>query len=343
MQCIEELRDQAADSQVNGFTEVMDANAAVYISDKAVCHDTKIALQLGVAKLEAVPDNQKDWHPGSDGKVLDVVHPSLLPLMYGTSRFLGENKVALETCSAYCALGETVPVQANEDEDLYAYSLKHQWLPCDVSVDSAGGAAITSYINNLHPDSNKDLYAAIEKVISNAIPMWKMAVRSTLYRHERPRVTVLGDGYDHKAATKRTEEQRETADTNDGDSDDLYVDPYTDEFVVVPEPETYVHRERKSTEENASTFNQTFSDDKLQIVVKLANIHLTPEAPTYDGGSWHIEVRCPGSAVSSCGKLTHHARACPTNTSVPAHSITTIAPTSPNRTWLFARTSTRSS
>jgi hypothetical protein len=258
-----------------------------------VCHDTKIALQLGVAKLEAVPHNQKDWHPGSNGKVLDVVHPSLFPLMYGTSRFLGENKVALETYSAYCALGETVPIQANENEDLYAYSLKHHWLPCDVSVDSAGGAAITSYINNLHPDGNKDLYAAIEKVISNAIPMWKIAVRSTLYRHERPRVTVLGDGYDHDAAAKRREEQRETADINDGDSEDSYVDPYTDEFVVVPEPETYVHRERKSTEKDASTFNKTFSGDKLQVVVKLASIHLTPEAPTYDGGSWHIEARSP--------------------------------------------------
>ena len=28
---------------------------------------------------------------------------------------------------------------------------------------------------------------------------------------------------------------------------------------------------------------------KLQIIVKLANIHLTPEKPTYGGGSWHVE------------------------------------------------------
>lgn len=28
---------------------------------------------------------------------------------------------------------------------------------------------------------------------------------------------------------------------------------------------------------------------RLQVIVKLANIHLTPENPTYDGGSWHIE------------------------------------------------------
>jgi hypothetical protein len=28
---------------------------------------------------------------------------------------------------------------------------------------------------------------------------------------------------------------------------------------------------------------------KLQIIVKLANIELTPENPTYNGGSWHVE------------------------------------------------------
>lgn len=28
---------------------------------------------------------------------------------------------------------------------------------------------------------------------------------------------------------------------------------------------------------------------KLQIIVKLANIHLTPENPSYDGGTWHVE------------------------------------------------------
>ena len=31
------------------------------------------------------------------------------------------------------------------------------------------------------------------------------------------------------------------------------------------------------------------ADNKLQVIVKLANIHLTPDKPTYDGGSWHVE------------------------------------------------------
>ena len=28
---------------------------------------------------------------------------------------------------------------------------------------------------------------------------------------------------------------------------------------------------------------------RLHIIVKLASIHLTPEKPEYEGGSWHVE------------------------------------------------------
>lgn len=152
-------------------------------------------------------------------------------------------------------------------------------------------------------------------------------------------MTVLGDGYDHDAAAKRREERYGTGDeAYDSDDSEDSVDSYSDEFIKVPEPQPYARRERKSTEESVRTFNKTFSDEKLQIVVKLADIHLTPEAPTYDGGSWHIEVRSLYITMCSCGRLIYHARVCPTNTSVPAHSTTTIAPTSPIRTWLSART-----
>ena len=30
-----------------------------------------------------MPEDQKDWHPGSNKQVLDLVHPSLYPLVYG--------------------------------------------------------------------------------------------------------------------------------------------------------------------------------------------------------------------------------------------------------------------
>ncbi|KAK6334843.1 hypothetical protein TWF718_010288 [Orbilia javanica] len=36
-----------------------------------------------VATLENVPEEQKDWHPGAGRQVLDLVHPSLWPVIYG--------------------------------------------------------------------------------------------------------------------------------------------------------------------------------------------------------------------------------------------------------------------
>ena len=35
-----------------------------------------------MAPLECVPDSEKDWHPGSNGLVLDLDHLSLYPIVY---------------------------------------------------------------------------------------------------------------------------------------------------------------------------------------------------------------------------------------------------------------------
>lgn len=40
-----------------------------------------------------------------------------------------------------------------------------------------------------------------------------------------------------------------------------------------------------------------FGEGSLQVIVKLANIELTPENPTYNGGAWHVE----GQLVSTPG------------------------------------------
>ncbi|KAF8637295.1 hypothetical protein AX16_010825, partial [Volvariella volvacea WC 439] len=55
-------------------------------SDTAVPPEVMLELRSAVRPLEDIPDKDKNWHPGSDGKVLDLVHPSLFPLLYGKSR-----------------------------------------------------------------------------------------------------------------------------------------------------------------------------------------------------------------------------------------------------------------
>ena len=42
-----------------------------------------------------------------------------------------------------------------------------------------------------------------------------------------------------------------------------------------------------------------FEDEGLQIIVKLANIHLTPEKPEYEGGTWHVEGQLVSNNASN--------------------------------------------
>ncbi|KAK1223146.1 hypothetical protein PQX77_013982 [Marasmius sp. AFHP31] len=79
--CIAELREKASYFSQTGRAIVLDAEAAIVKSDTAIpaslCEELKAA------------------HPGSDEKVLDLVHPSLYPLIYGKSRVLPSGHTTL--------------------------------------------------------------------------------------------------------------------------------------------------------------------------------------------------------------------------------------------------------
>jgi len=88
---------------------VYDYTVAAIKSDKLMSEDLRLELIAGVKALEDVPDEKKDWHPGSDGKVLDLVHPSLWPLVYGRTRVLSDRRVPLSDSLAYSGLGDVIP------------------------------------------------------------------------------------------------------------------------------------------------------------------------------------------------------------------------------------------
>lgn len=142
--CIDELRYKA--SHQSADAPIFVYNGDVVKSDTAVSLDLKETLQKAVMKFElAIPENAKDWHPGSDGKVLDLVHPSLYPLVYGRTRILYDGQMtSLDDCIERCGQGKTVDIPFQEgmfsvtkgsygflDE---AFSYKFQWLPCEVDI-----------------------------------------------------------------------------------------------------------------------------------------------------------------------------------------------------------------
>jgi hypothetical protein len=138
--CIDELRYKAKIFEENGAVSVY--NGDVVKSDTIIPDSLKTALREAVIPLEDIPVREKDWHPGSDEKVLDLVHPSLFPLVYGRSRILPDSLVGLDDCIRRCGEGMTVPVPSDEDanqqEEPGSYSKKFQWLPCDVDVSGNG-------------------------------------------------------------------------------------------------------------------------------------------------------------------------------------------------------------
>lgn len=114
-------------------------NGDVVKSDTAVPSSLKAQLQAAVQPLEEIPAWEKDWHPGSDEKVLDLVHPSLFPVVYGRTRALskGQGFVTPRNCVARCGEGEVL----EEQEAVDGYSSDFQWLPCEVDISGEDGQA----------------------------------------------------------------------------------------------------------------------------------------------------------------------------------------------------------
>lgn len=172
-----ELRDKAVAFKDSQKVLALDSTARCVKSDVLVSANLKNALRDGVAPLLSVPDDQKDWHPGSNNQVLNLVHPSLYPLVYGRTRVLTQGgRVGLTDMLASCGKGEIAMKTDVEFDGLPAWSIRFQWLPCEVEFASASNGEtstrITSYINNLHPKKHEALYRTIEKMIGLSVPLW---------------------------------------------------------------------------------------------------------------------------------------------------------------------------
>jgi hypothetical protein len=142
--CIDELRYKSKLFKETGIITVYDAG--VVKSDTAIPSHVKDALRAAVSPLENIPDSRRDWHPGSNETVLDLVHPSLFPVVYGQTRILNAGTVGLDDCVKRCGEGETLrvppakeaiiePISAWDNPLSTPYSRKFQWLPCEVEFD----------------------------------------------------------------------------------------------------------------------------------------------------------------------------------------------------------------
>jgi hypothetical protein len=250
-------------------------------------------LRAAIIELEDVPNELKDWHPGSNDQVLDLVHPSLYCITYGRTHRLGN--------SGFDLLKPPPP----KDDQTYAkqaISGDFCWLPSDFSVDEVDGSVklISSYINNLHPTKHKTLYPLIESVISSFVPLFERVLSQIngqdkdLYRDITPgsgRIVVRRSfgtwaGYNSKfcgisvpCIWSKGEVEWKKGMTKAEHKRAI------EEFPKVL-PEAY---EEYTGELEKTITPYSLRGKTIQCIIKLANIHLTVENPEYKGGSWHVE------------------------------------------------------
>lgn len=185
----------------------------------------------------------------------------------------------------------------------------------------------------MHPKQHEDLYKIIEKVVALAIPLWNLTLDPFIVRpfQFQPRLELdeFG-GYEHAEQPDRYEDEparayndrlqkwkdkyEEPEQDEDEDNDDYWarVETWKEARPIVqPEPKEFqppLERLKKVYEKRLQKEPDLLKEQKidlckdygkLQIIVKLANIHLTPDKPSYEGGSWHVEGMANEAIVST--------------------------------------------
>ncbi|MFC8370237.1 DUF4246 domain-containing protein [Streptomyces sp. NPDC057239] len=261
---LDELRHYAALRDGRTGVEVS-AVDGVWQSDTLVDDKLRSRLREAVRVLEQVPEAERDWHPGSDGQVLDLVHPSLFCLVREVS-----------------GAPERAWRNSTDRYSKYEFSERFQWLPTDVDVNDDGDVAFRSYVNNVHPETHHELASVLPDLFARFRPLLENVL--TDLRHPRP-LRIKADPY-----SWYDEDPNEPVEPDD-DDDEAY-DAYEtamDEWwenrrPVVPDAPDFTPPEPPDDSDRVDLRGR-----RLQVIVKLATIHLTPDKPEYQGGSWHVE------------------------------------------------------
>jgi Protein of unknown function (DUF4246) len=148
---------------------------------------------------------------------------------------------------------------------------------------------ITSYINNLHPQKEKSLYEIISQLITASIPLWELTLAPLLKGNNfsrGKRIAYRKVQYESYQGLNRTEYN----DDDEGSGDEPWygddnMNPDEELVILRPEPKSF----KPLPSPPKLDLREVYGKRGLQVIVKLANIELTPDKPEYDGGSWHVE------------------------------------------------------
>ncbi|KAI9060687.1 hypothetical protein FKP32DRAFT_1577366 [Trametes sanguinea] len=246
--------------------EIMDKETGIYAAAVPLVYESqslippqlRAALLQDVLALESVPESEKDWHPGTDQQVLDLVHPSLYFLHIDKTHVVSRSQDGLP--DVHVVSEEEYMRRPELGRELEReFTSRYQWLPTDFEVSAAGEVKPLGYINNLHPVQHRSAYTTISAILQRFIPL----LERTLFQPLPTNVIKTPRPYRH---WYREEEER-----------------VNERMPRIPDPEPF------EPPQQAPRTVFSLKGRTVQVIVKLANIVLTPEKPAYNGGAWHVE------------------------------------------------------
>ena len=251
----------------NGSVEVADVDGvwkAPQLFPQHLC--SEFARHL--ARLTDILDSHKDWHPGSNEVVLDVIHPGLYLFVSGKTR-------TIKPDHANCPNGLPTTLPQPEIGFNQFTSTDYQWIPTPVEVDKEGKVTFLSYVNNLHPIRHKDLYPVLADMFSLTLPLFER-VLTFLKSPLNPKFD-LG-----RFEIYETQDEPDKREDEDYDAYDRRLEDWYQNRPINPIPiPTFT--------EPSTRPSVVLRSCRLQVIVKIQEIHLTPDRPVYEGGVWHVE------------------------------------------------------
>ncbi|KAI8810849.1 hypothetical protein BJ742DRAFT_798949 [Cladochytrium replicatum] len=245
---------------------------------------TKLISEIKI--LEDVPDFKKDWHPGSDDKVLNLVHPALFPICFGRTCCLSPKQVKEKLgwdhfigSGRMANLG--LPFKKRRDEIDW---IKFHVLPSELHVVADCQCTLQSYINNLHPHDHEGLYNTIAEIFGRFVPLFEAVLTDHLHWPYplQPRVVINSPQEFYEVGVDEFNEWFSLLEFNQ------IPNPFNVRTPIilnrdVPRPRFHWLNEPDDI------MRASLRDRSLQVIVKLDSIHLTPDDPVYPGEAWHVE------------------------------------------------------
>ncbi|KAF4583602.1 hypothetical protein EYR38_002357 [Pleurotus pulmonarius] len=262
----------------------------VYISDGIVppsLHQELVAELDSLAALEP-----KDFHPGTFGKVQDLIHPSLYPYI--------ANRTPIHPSAKVPVLYEDQFVTSIITQNDFAvdHSSTYAWIPSIFTISDDGKAVqIDSYINGLGPrEQYPSLYALIENVFLCLLPHFERTVKPLFesrdtgaierWKEREPLRPRAEQSEWEKLERKQKKDKEEAIKRKEGEQA-KFASEMLHDWQCRP----------STVDPKDPALATSFKGRSLKVIVKAANYILKP-GQEYDG-SWHLEGMPHERIVSS--------------------------------------------